>query len=163
MPAFEEFANEHSERKVKAKRLTEDTKPEWEMLKLETSRFATEDKDFDSQKFEWAPYQAYYPDFLKLGNVAATFLSREGTGASDFRIRFTRRPQEPGRIWVDEKSPLNTIEWSLKPAIEEDVIVWAVAEMNQTFSSAALADKIAVELSKYHLAYKTYYENRGAA
>ncbi|HME34454.1 MAG TPA: hypothetical protein VKF84_04380 [Candidatus Sulfotelmatobacter sp.] len=163
MSEFEDFASEHSQRVENAKRLDSDTKPEWEILKQEAARFAAEGKEFDGEKFEWAPYAAYYPDFLKLGNVAATFLSRGTNGPRDFRIRLTRRPEAPGTMWVDEKSPLNTIEWSLKTSIQSDGIVWSVAEMNEAFSTAALAEKVAVELSKYHLAYKKYYENWSAA
>jgi hypothetical protein len=51
----------------------------------------------------------------------------------------------------------------LKTAIEEDEIVWDVRGLDQKFSSAALAEKIAVELSKYHLAYRKHYENWSAA
>jgi hypothetical protein len=164
MSEFEDFANEHRQRTENAKRLDSDTKPEWEILKQEAARFAVEGKEFDGEKFEWAPYPAYYPDFLKLGNVAATFLYREILSAPDFRIRLTRRPEAPGTMWAGgEKSPLNAIEWSLRTSIQSDGIVWTIAEMNEAFSTAALAEKVAVELSKYHLAYKKYYENWGAA
>ena len=163
MSEFDDFSSEHSQRSANSKRLAEDTRPEWAVLKQEASRFAIDGKEFDGNKFEWAPYPSYYPDFLKLGYVSATFISREANGVLSFQIRLTRRPLEPGKLWADEESPLNTIEWSLKTAIEEDEIVWDVRGLDQKFSSAALAEKIAVELSKYHLAYRKHYENWSAA
>jgi len=164
MSEFDDFAMEHLRDKENRKRLVEDTKPEWAVLKGLTSRFAIDGKEFDGNKFEWAPYTAYHPEFLKLGDVAATFLSREEEGTPrNCRVRFSRRPLEPGRMWIDEKSPLEAIEWSLCAVIDGDSIAWEVAELDQTLSSEALAEKIAVELSKYHLAYKKHYDNWSVA
>jgi hypothetical protein len=158
MSEFDDFAIKHAQARENSNRLAQDTRPEWAILKQEASLFS-QDKEFDGRKFEWAPYKAYYPDFLRLDNVAATFVSRETPGSTDYRIRFTRRAAEPGRMWHDEESPLNTIEWSLKTVIEGDNILWVITGSDEKYKSAALVDRIAVELSKYHLAYKRHYDN----
>jgi hypothetical protein len=56
-----------------------------------------------------------------------------------------------------------TPEWSLEPVIEGESLAWSVPELRETLSSAALAEKIAIELSKYHAAYEEAYGRWPAA
>jgi len=38
--------------------------------------------------------------------------------------------------------------------IEGESVAWSIPELRETLSSADLAEKIAIELSKYHAAYE---------
>jgi hypothetical protein len=104
-------------------------------------------------------HSAMWPEFLRLKDVAVTFLDRgERNGVpQNCRIRFTRRPLEPGRAWVDNETPLAPLEWSLEPVIEGENLAWYVPELGETFSPADLAEKIAIELCNYHTAYEEAY------
>jgi hypothetical protein len=160
---FDSFAQRQSQneemQRQNHERLAKETKPEWSVLKGLTSRFALDGKEFGGYKFEWSPYSAMYPDFLRLKDVAVTFLDRgERNGVpQNCRIRFTRRPLEPGRAWVDDETPLEPLDWSLEPRIVGESLVWFVAELREAVSSADLAEKIAIELSKYHATYEEAY------
>jgi hypothetical protein len=140
--------------------LAPDVKPEWAVLKGLVSRFAIDEKKFDGHKLEWSPYQSMWPEFLRLNDVAAIF--SDGGSAyvvlQDCKVRFARRPlKSGGEIWMDTESPLDQIEWSLNPVAKGDSVAWYVPELQKTFSSAALAEQIAIELSKYHTAYQEAY------
>jgi hypothetical protein len=157
---FDAFAQRQSQneeiQRQNHERLTKETRPEWSVLKGLTSRFALDSKEFGGYKFEWAPYSAVYPDFLRLKDVAVTFLDRgeRNGGPQNCRVRFARRPLEPGRVWVDDEEPLEPLEWSLGPTIEGERLAWHVAELGETLSSADLAEKVAIALCKYHAAYE---------
>lgn len=150
---FDDFARRQEIQQQNHERLAKETKPEWSVLKGLVSRFALDGKEFSGYKFEWTPYSA--PEFLGLGNVAAMFLDQgERNGVPQrCRVRFARRPLEPGRQWVNE-TPVEPLEWSLEPVIEGESLAWSIPRLKLTLSSADLAEKIAIELSKYHTAYE---------
>jgi len=156
--SFDEFAQGYSQNQHNRERLTTEAASEWVVLKGFVSQFAKDGREFGGQKFEWLPYP--HSEYLCLSYVAAALLDRTeriGGAAKKFCVRFDRRPLGSGRVWADEKSRLEALEWSLKPTIEGEDIVWSVRELEETFSSAALANKIAIELSKYHVSYEDAY------
>ncbi len=136
------------------------------MLKGLVSRFALDNKEFLGYKFEWSPYPAPRSEFLKLNNVAVTFTDggvKNGV-LLNCRVHFARRPLKPGgETWASENSALDPIAWSLEPVMQGDSVAWWIPELRKTLSSADLAEKIAIELSRYHAAYEEAYGRTGAA
>lgn len=157
---FDEFEHRHSREreneKEKRERLSRETKPEWAVLKGLVQRFAIDNKEFDGHKFEWSPYATSRPDFLRLNNVAVTFLDdgeRNGM-PQNCRVRFDRRPLGPREAWLEEDAGVEPVEWSLEPVAHGDGVAWSSPELNETLSSADLAETIAKELSDHHLRYE---------
>jgi hypothetical protein len=155
---FDEFAEQNSQRLKDREVIERETKPEWAMLKGLTESLALDGNGIEPHKFEWASDDA---PRLILDNVAAFFLQHEKNGIpQDCRIRFDRRPAGPGKLWHDEKSPLTPVVWSLKPVAVGEHVFGSIAELGATpLSSSELADQIALQLAKFHLAYKTHYDN----
>jgi len=159
---FDDFAEGRNKRARDEATLAREMMPEWIVLKGLVSQFALDDKEFGGYKFEWAPYPAPYPEFLRLDQVAATF-SHHGTRngmPQDCQVHIARRQLKSGEIWVNADSPLEPIEWSLVPEIRDGIVLWRIPELGTTFSSAELAEKIAIELSKYQEAYTEAYRHR---
>jgi hypothetical protein len=157
---FDSFARQQEELEQQRRNLVSDVKPEWAVLKGLVSRFALDEKKFDGYKFEWTPYQSMWPEFLRLNDVAAIFSDRGSAYVvlQDCKVRFARRPlKSGGEFWQDAESPLDQIEWSLNPVARGDSVAWYVPELQKTLSSSALAEQIAIELSRYHTAYQKAY------
>ncbi len=154
---FDQFVQNEKLKKQKSERLAKETKHEWSALKESVSRFASEGKEFDGHKFEWATSPTSR-QFLRLNNVAAMFLDQgERNGVpQNCKVRFTRKPPGPREAYEGE-SPLQPLDWSLEPEFPDKNFVWRVAKLGETLSSAALVQKIAIELSKYHAAYEKAY------
>ncbi len=160
MAEFDDFADELARKEEARTKLEKDTKPEWAVLQGFTEALAQDGKGIEGIKFEWVPDTC--EPRLVLDCVAATLLSRDGSGVQTFRVYFNRRPAGVNRMWVDEESPLTPLTWTLQPAIEDDSIKWFVLEGfedGKRFSSFDMAQKIGIELAKFHLAYKNHYEN----
>jgi Fic family protein len=138
--------------------LAQETKAEWQRLK-DATRSVTAGKNLDGNPFEWSPYHAYYTDFLRLKDVAASFLDRgERNGIPQgCSIRFDRRSPASNQVFLDEKSPIPGEVWSLEPRAEGDEVVWWVKELGNTFTSAELASKVAIRLIKQYEAYEHAY------
>jgi Fic family protein len=138
--------------------LAQETKAEWQRLK-DATRSVTVGKNLDGNPFEWSPYHAYYTDFLRLKDVAASFLDRgERNGIPQgCSIRFDRRSPASNQVFLDEKSPIPGEVWSLEPRAEGDEVVWWVKELGNTFTSAELASKVAIRLIKQYEAYEHAY------
>jgi Fic family protein len=131
--------------------------PAWRRLK-DTTKAMTAGKQVDGNPFEWAPYDAYYPDFLQLKDVAASFFdrgSRDGVlqGCS---IRFDRRAAASGTTFIDD-SPIKPETWSLEPKVVDGQIVWSVKELEKTFTSVELASQVAIRLVKQYELYERAY------
>jgi Fic family protein len=138
--------------------LAQETKAEWQRLK-DATQSVTAGKNLDGNPFEWSPYHAYYTDFLRLKDVAASFLDRgERNGIPQgCSIRFDRRSPASNQVFLDEKSPIPGEVWSLEPRAEGDEVVWWVKELGNTFTSAELASKVAIRLIKQYEAYEHAY------
>jgi hypothetical protein len=151
MAEFDDFADELARKNEDRKRLERDTKPEWIVLQGFTEALAQDAKG-----------DAREPR-LVLDCVAATFMSREVNGVPEgCRVVFDRRPAGEGKLWHLERSPLNRLTWSLRPTIKDDAIMWSVVEGfedGKPFSSFEFAQKIGIELAKFHLAYNARVEN----
>lgn len=166
---FDQFAQQHSRSKEieqqNRERLAQETKSEWAVLQGLVSRFGLDDKEFGGNKFKWAAYSASRAEFLRLKDVAVTLLDQgERNGVpQNCRVRFTRRPLEPGHVWAESKEPLEPLEWSLEPVIKGERLAWSVLELRETLSSGDLAEKIAIQLSKYHVAYERTVTGRWPA
>src|SRR5579863_702593 len=117
--SFDEFKHEDSRTQQNRERLTTEVMSEWVVLKGFVSQFAKDGHDFRGQKFEWLPYP--HSEFLCLNYVAAALLDRTeriGGASQKYSVRFDRRPLGSGQTWADDKSRLQALEWSMKPAIE---------------------------------------------
>lgn len=161
---FDDFANKHEQDRKDRERLSNDSASEWVVLKGFTEALATDGKPFDGQTLEWVSDE--YEPRLVIGSVAAAFYDRRKNGRPvEFHIRFDRKPAGPSRVWSDN-NPLVATDWTLLPSINGDDIEWMVAELNAElntrvrFSSAELANQIAIKLGKIHLEYKNYYERK---
>src|SRR5579863_5557712 len=110
--SFDEFAEGYSRSQENRARLITDATSEWVVLKGFVSQFALDGREFSGRKFEWFPEP--HSAFLALNHVAVVLSDRNvGTGAPPvFRVRFDRRPLGPGRLWADERSPLDAFQWS---------------------------------------------------
>jgi hypothetical protein len=153
---FDDFAEERNNRARDEAMLASAAMPEWGVLKGLVSQFALDGKGFGGHRFEWAPY----PEFLRLDQVAATFShhgARNGV-PQDCQVHIARRQLNSGEIWVSGDSPLDPIEWSLVPEMRDEIVLWRIPELGgKTFTSAQLAEKIAIEFSKYQEAYAEAY------
>ena len=161
MTEFDDFADEMARREQDRRRLERDTKPEWIVLQGFAQSLAQDGKGIEGCKFEWV--SDLREPRLVLDCVAATFLSQEINGVPiKCRVVFDRRPAGDGKAWHLERSPLNRLTWSLKPVISDDAVMWSVVEGfedGKPFSSFDFAQKIAIELAKFHLAYNARIEN----
>ena len=135
--------------------IAEGTKVEWQHLK-DVARSLTAGKAVDGNEFEWSPYYAYYPDFLRLKDVAASFYDRgERNGIPQAcSIRFDRRAPAPNSVFLEDQSPIPSEVWSLEPRAEGKAVVWWVNELGKSFTSVELASQIAIRLVKQYEAYE---------
>ena len=144
------------------RRLAKETTPEWSILKGFASDFAG--REVASHKFRWVPDPSSWVDFLILNNVAAMFIHSEMNGlATNCRVRFDRRPPDPGKMFLEDRSGVSPKEWSLLPTIEGEAIAWFVPELEENHSSIELADAIAKELSENNKRYEIHYGQWPAA
>jgi hypothetical protein len=154
---FDDFSRRHSQEQADRERLAKDTTPEWSILK----GFAA---DFDGHRFRWVSDPSLRVEFLILNHVAAIFSHSERNGTTiNCTVRFDRRPPEPDKMFIEDKSEVSPKEWSLLPAIEGEAVVWFVPELGETHSSMELADAIAKELSEHNKRYEQHYGQWPAA
>jgi hypothetical protein len=160
--SFDDFAQKRDEELQNRKRLAEETKPEWEILKSETAKFAQDGKGIDGHKFGWEPNPTARGTLLVLSDVSANLFDRgERDGVpQDCGVFFSRKPAGPGRMYFDD-SPVATKTWSLEPKILAGRFVWFVSERKCHLSTAELADEIAKELAQYHIEYEKAYGRAG--
>jgi hypothetical protein len=118
----------------------------------------TAGKQVDGNSFEWAPYDAHYPDFLQLKDVAASFFDRGSRSGilQGCSIRFDRRAAASGTAFIDD-SPIKQETWSLDPKVVDGQIVWSVKELAKTFTSVELASQVAIRLVKQYEQYERAY------
>jgi len=145
------------------RKLVKDAKPEWHLLKCFVSRLALEGKGYEGQKFEWASSSSQ-SDSLRLKNVTVKFQDEgERDGILTCSLRFVGLPIS-GKVGIASGSPLDPVEWSLRPVLlDEGGVGWFVCELGQTFSSTELAEEIVKELSRYYKAYQKDYKRWPAA
>jgi hypothetical protein len=159
---FDDFSRRHSQEEADRERLAKEITPEWSILKGFASDFAG--REFAGHKFQWAPDPSSRVDFLILNNVAALFAHSERNGiTTNCTVRFDRRPPEPGKMYLEDRSGVSPKEWSLLPSIEGAAVVWFVPELGEMHSSMDLADEIAKELSEHHKRYERHYGHWPAA
>ena len=138
--------------------LAQGTKAEWQRLK-DATRSVTAGKNLDGNPFEWSPYLAYYTDFLRLKDVAASFLDRGSEMAFRKDAAFASTGDLPLRIkYFSTKSLRSPVRYGpCEPRAEGDEVVWWVKELGNTFTSAELASKVAIRLMKQYEAYEHAY------
>jgi hypothetical protein len=161
---FDEFSRRHSQEQARRERLAKETRPEWSILKGFTSDF--DGRAFVGHKFRWVSDPSSRVEFLILNHVAAMFSHSERNGTTiNCTVRFGRRPPEPGKMFIDDKSGVSPKEWSLLPGFEGEgeAVVWFVPELGETHSSMDLAGAIAKELSEHHKRYEQHYGQWPAA
>jgi hypothetical protein len=124
---------------------------EWQRVK-DITRSMTAGKKIDGNPFEWTPYSAYYPDFLRFKDVAASFFDNGNQNGvpQACRIRFDRRSPAHNSPFVDEKSPIDPEVWSPEPQVEGKNIVWSVKELVKIFTSSELASQVAIRWCASH-------------
>jgi hypothetical protein len=146
------------------RKLVKEAKPEWHVLKCFVSRLALEGKGYAGHKLEWSSTSSQ-PDALRLKNVTVTFLDEgERDGILTCSLRFAGMPIRRGHVGVETGSPLDPVEWCLRPVLlDEGGVGWFVCELGQTFSSAELAEEIVKELSRHFKAYEKTHKRWPAA
>jgi hypothetical protein len=88
--------------------------------------------------------------------VAAIFLdqgTRNGIPQT-CRIRFDRNASSLQGIFLEDKSPVPSEVWSLKPREDGKKIVWWVSELGRQITSTELASQVAIQLVKHYEAYE---------
>ncbi|MGD0520409.1 MAG: hypothetical protein ABSA48_04060 [Terracidiphilus sp.] len=130
---------------------------EWQRLK-DRVREITAGKSLGVEKFEWSPYPAPYPDFLKLKDVAATFIAKvaAGTSAQNFRVVFSRRPLRADDVvreeWSDE-DPIPARTWLLNLKPTNGIFCWSQKQSAAKWTTEGFAGYIAQQLVEYYEAY----------
>jgi hypothetical protein len=159
---FDDFGRRHSKEEADRQRLAKETTPEWSILKGFASDFAG--RMFAGHKFQWVSDPSSWIDCLILNYVAAMFCHSERNGTTtNCRVRFDRRPPDPGKMFLEDRSGVSPKEWSLLPTIEGEAIAWFIPELGEAHSSMELADAIAKELSEHHKRYELHYGQWPAA
>ena len=147
--------------------MDEKTRSEWLSLKQLVS--GLNGKEFDAERFIWQSAHADLPDFLILGNVAASFHGDEH--GNEGVVCFRRRPTTPGGIWPG-KSPVQLVTWQLVPSAEDGAFAWTLQESSEpddpsqpvnifrspngpkgSFSTEDLASKIESRLIQHYREY----------
>jgi hypothetical protein len=126
---------------------------EWQRLKDQV-RKVTEGKVLGTEPFEWSPYPAPYPDFLKLKDVAATFISTAAAGnrGQDLRIVLARRPLKANEMWVDDE-PIPPRAKLLNLEARNSIFYWAQKQETTKWTTEGFANHIAQQLVEYYEAY----------
>ena len=151
---FDDFARGHEQARMTRESLAKETDAEWEILKGEVSKFAIDCKTFNGYPFSWFPEPGAAR--LVLNDVAAFLLDggvRDGV-PEGYRVRFDRRPPRPGRQFTED-ARVPATSWLLAPTIEDGEFRWSVSKQVGRKSSAELAEEIAKQLSRHHVAYET--------
>jgi len=133
--------------------LFSDAGKEWQRLK-DRVREITDGKSLGAEKFEWSSYPAPYPDFLKLKDVAATFIVTVAAGipAQNFRIVFARRPLRANEMWVDDE-PIPAKTWLLNLEATNGIFYWSQKQSAVKWTTEGFAGYIAQQLVEYYEAY----------
>jgi hypothetical protein len=126
---------------------------EWERLK-EQVRKITKGKVLGTEPFEWAPYPAPYPDYLKLKDVAATFIATAAAGnrARNLRIVFSRRPLKANEMWVDDE-PIPAKVRLLDLETTNGIFYWTQKQDAAKWTTEGFANHTAQQLVEYYEAY----------
>jgi len=126
---------------------------EWQRLKDRLRRI-TEGKRLGADVFEWSPYPAPYPDFIKLKDVALCFESGTvvGDAAQKYRLVFSRRPLRSGEMWANAE-PIPAERWWLALEAENGVLHWLVRENRLRMKTEEFADHAAMRFVEYHQRY----------
>jgi hypothetical protein len=153
--AFDDFARRRNEEQRKRERLANEIGSEWEILKGFVSQFALDRRSIEGYTFAWVPDLSGRP-LLVLNFVSAMLFGGERVGVpSDFRIVFSRKPAGSSEAYPDD-SPVPPKTWQLTADIVNDNFVWRVNNDGGR-SSTEIADAIAEELARYHIAYEQAY------
>jgi hypothetical protein len=159
MTDFDEFLRKHNEAESMKARDTilnfAGAGNEWQRLKDQVRKI-TEGKTLGIEPFEWAPYPAPYPDFLKLKDVAVTFISYGAAGNSpqNLRIAFARRPLRANEMWVDDE-PISARTWLLNLEAENGIFYWSQQASAVKWTTEGFAGYIAQQLVEYYEAYRS--------
>lgn len=126
---------------------------EWQRLKDRVQQI-TEGKMLGLDVFEWSPYTASCPDFVKLKDVALTFEAGTviGDGPPKYRIVFSRRPLRSGEMWADHE-PIPAERWWLNVEQQDGELVWQVKESRVRLATERFADHMAMQLVDYQQRY----------
>jgi hypothetical protein len=161
MTNFDEFLQKrNAAESMKARDTTllfSDAGNEWQQLK-DRVREITEGKALGVEKFEWSPYPSPYPDFLKLKDVAATFIAKVAAGspAQNFRVVFSRRPLRADDVvreeWSDE-DPIPARTWLLNLESSKGIFYWSQKQSAVKWATEGFAGYIAQQLVEYYEAY----------
>jgi hypothetical protein len=126
---------------------------EWQRLK-DRLRKITDGKRLGADHFEWCPYPAPYPDFIKLKDVALCFESGTvvGDAAQKYRIVFARRPLRSGEMWANSE-PIPAERWWLALEPADGVLYWHVKESQIRMTTEEFADHAAMRFVEYQQRY----------
>lgn len=160
MTDFDEFLRKRNEELAAGARDTalpaSDQVKAWQRLKDELRRI-TQGKRLGTEPFEWSPYPAPYPDFLKLGDVAAVFVIPVALTPvpPDFRIVFGRRPTRADEMLAPSSSSaaIPWLRWLPTVDFAGGVLHWNAKEEGLRLPTPQFAAKVAERLVEYFEEY----------
>jgi len=157
--SFKEFALKYENQKRDNQQAAKGAPLQWETLKNTVSQFCDRCDGFDGNLFLWITNYGSN-SMLVLKDVAASFIivgKKVNEPTKGFRIVFSRKPETPGEVYIDE-SPLKKKIWDLELEVKSGEYVWFVDRLApQRFKTDDLLEEIAKELARYYLEYEAKY------
>jgi hypothetical protein len=92
-----------------------------------------------------------------LNYSSAMFLDPGWTTPKKFRVYIDRRPPGPGKMYVEDKSPVPSKRWNLEPRVERGEFCWTIRETGWTGTTKDLADEIAKAVVDHYDQYKAMF------
>ena len=135
---FDNFIEERNQKQGDAEKLATSTVTEWLRLKDLVGDLARNGKHVDGHTFQWFADSSAELPVLKYSS--ATFLGPSLTMPPKVGIYIDRRPPGPGKMYVDDKSPVPSKRWNLELEVERGEFLWTIRETGWKGSTAELAN-----------------------
>ena len=149
---FDDFIDERNQKRGDAEKLASGKVTEWLRLKEFVADLARNGKRVDGHTFRW--FADPSGELLVLNYSSATFLRPSLTMPPKFGIYIDRRPPGPGKMYVEDKSPVPSKRWNLEPEVERGEFLWTIRETGWKGSTAELAIEIAKAVVAHYDEYK---------
>jgi hypothetical protein len=149
---FDNFMDERTQKKSDAEKLASRTATEWIRMKEIVADFARSGKRADGHLFQW--FADGGAELFVLNYSSATFLAPTLTMRPKFRICIDRKPPGPGKMYVEDKSPVPSTRWNLEVEVQRGEFLWTIRETGWRGSTEELAIQIAKALVTHYDEYK---------
>jgi len=152
---FDDFVDDRNQGKKDTEKLANGAGLEWAHLKNLAGNLARTGKNIDGHTFQWFPEPN--AELLVLNYSSATFLSPNWTRPPRFVVRIDRRPPGPGKMYVEDKSPVPSKRWNLELKVERGEFRWTILGAGWTGTTEDLADEIAKAIVEHYDQYKAMF------